>query len=130
MKDRASLAIMEQIIMLLILVLVAGLCLQAFVWADGQSEAYARQDEAMGRLQSAAEVIKSTHGDLQRSAGILGAAVQDGVLRLEYEKEGICVLTAQILETDLPGLGKARVQVLFESEEIAGFDVCYQEVGK
>ena len=37
MKKNASLALIEQVIMLLILILAAALCLRAFAWSDKQS---------------------------------------------------------------------------------------------
>ena len=40
MKSNASLALIEQVIMLLILIVAAALCLRAFVWSEKQSLYY------------------------------------------------------------------------------------------
>ena len=44
MKRNASLALIEQVIMLLILILAAALCLRAFSWSDKQSLYYKDRD--------------------------------------------------------------------------------------
>ena len=70
MKRNASLALIEQVIMLLILILAAALCLRAFSWSDKQSLYYKDRDRAMVEVQSAAEVLKAYRGDFSAAAAI------------------------------------------------------------
>ena len=74
MKKNASLALIEQVIMLLILILAAALCLRAFAWSDKQSLYYRDRDRAMVELQSAAEVLKAHSGDFSAAAASYGGS--------------------------------------------------------
>lgn len=72
MKGKTSLTLMEQAIMLLVLALVAALCLQAFLWADTRSRDNSIRDRALTQLQSAAEVLKASHGNYMAAAATFG----------------------------------------------------------
>ena len=145
MKSRSSLAMMEQLVMLLVFALSAALCLQAFVKSDQLSRTSEARDHAVVLCQSAAEVIRSTKGDFRRAAELLGsdqladehsfmimydtdwnisAPVSPGVYLLGY------TLGVARMETDAPGLGKAAVWAQDDEtgEDLFRLEVCWQEV--
>ena len=59
MKSKATLVLMEQLVMLLVFALAAALCLNVFARADEISKQTARRDEAVLIAQNAAEILKS-----------------------------------------------------------------------
>lgn len=59
MKNKTSLLLMEQLVMVLVFVLAAALCLQAFSKADQVSQETARREEAAVIAQNAAEALKA-----------------------------------------------------------------------
>ena len=59
MRSKASLFLMEQLVMVLVFALAAALCLNAFVQAQRISDAAAWQDEAALTAQNAAELLKA-----------------------------------------------------------------------
>ena len=102
MKSKAPLVLTELLIMLLILTLCAGLCLRAFLWADGESRRSQQQDAAVTALQSAAELTKYYRGQLQSAGG-----TREGT-GWSLTLDGIRV-TVTPLPGDDPYLGSARV---------------------
>lgn len=129
MKNRTALALVEQVIMLLVLAVAAALCLQAFAWADSQSAHYVRQDEAMRQAQTAAEVLKSTRGDLDAAAEILDGYLEEGALVVPPEENGLC-LTANLRDSGSAHLGMALIQVWYDEEVLTELTVCWQEVAQ
>lgn len=143
MRSRSSLAMMEQIIMLLVFALAAALCLQAFVKSDQMSRNSEARDRAMTICQSAAEAIQQTKGDFPAAAALFGADRYDndffgvfygtdwnisapsspGVYPFGY------TLGVYRIETDVPGLGKAGVWVQEDETgaELVRLEVCWQE---
>ena len=89
MKSKAPLALMEQMVMLLVFALAAALCLQAFVQSDRLSRESEARDHAAVLCQSVAETIR--HSDTREYA--------------------YC-LRAEEVDSGLPGLGQARVEVV------------------
>ena len=59
MKNKASLALMEQLMILLVFALCAALCLQAFVGADRIARENQARDEAIILAQNTAESLKA-----------------------------------------------------------------------
>ena len=124
MRNRAPLALMEQIVMLLVFAMAAVICLRAFVWSDIISRRDALRDEALIAAQSAAEVLKSTKGDFRVAADMLGGAVADGewiVKRADY------TLTAAIT-AHTTHLGQAEITVVVHEKEVETITVAWQEV--
>lgn len=124
MKNKASLVLLEQLIMTLVFALAAAICLQIFVKADSVSLETARLGQAQVLAQNAAETVKSTHGDLIRAAAVLGGSADDHVLVLESEE---LLLTVSKLPAE-KGLGKADVTVTFEDATLLAFTAGWQEV--
>lgn len=125
MKNKASLVLMEQLIMTLVFALAAAICLQIFVKADSISRETARLEQAQVLAQNGAEAIKAAGGDLDRAAVLLAGSVQDDTLTLEQED---LVLTLSKLPGQ-SGLGKAQVAVCYEDTPLMELTAGWQEVG-
>ena len=116
MKDKAPLALIEIVIMILIFALAAALCLKAFVWANEQSETIALRDEAALAVQNGAELIKSSKGD---------ADVMEMINSADFNGFSLC---AEILDINTPGLGTAAVTAAGEDgKEIFAVQIYWQK---
>lgn len=111
MKSRASLVLMEQLIMVLVFALAAALCLRCFAKAEEISVQTARRDEAVRIAQNAAELLKAGKEP--------EAASEEG-------------FTVDILEanTDIPGLRQAEIRVRYEEELLFALPTGWQEVDR
>lgn len=112
MKSKASLVLMEQLVMILVFVLAASICLQVFLYADQVSMETELQDQAVVLAQNGAELLKSSGGNVEKlSASLDGEwngdilTVCRGQLRMEIE----------IAPQEIPGLGQGEVRVLEDS---------------
>lgn len=115
MKNKTSLLLMEQLVMVLVFALAAALCLTAFVKADQISRETVRRDEAVLLAQNAAQVLKATSGDVEQAT-----AVAEGTdYQLEIER-----IHAHNL------LGRAEIRVWQENELIFSLPVGWQEVAR
>lgn len=123
MKSKAPLALMEQMVMILVFALAAALCLQAFVKSDAISARSDARDRAVNLCQTAAEAVRYAEGDAEQAARLMelsvGFSADDNVLEAIYNadwtpcdsREYEYRLTVQPMETELPGLAMAKVQV-------------------
>ena len=134
MKKNASLALMEQAVMLLVLAIAAALCLKAFVWADTKSLEYSNRDRAITQLQSAAEVLKFHRGDLTAAAQTHGGTLDGDQWVITLDKgwnqaaSGDYRVCATLLDCDTDYLGGATLTVLPTSgEPLAQLTVYWQE---
>lgn len=134
MKSKATLALMEQTLMILVFALAAALCLQAFVQADRLSREDSARDRAMVYAQNAAETLKSCRGDYAAAAA-LGGGSWDGAAWVicydENDQRGTEPYRLEVLpaHTGLAYLGKASVRVYDASGGLlTQLDVCWQEV--
>lgn len=112
MKQKASLILMEQLVMILVFALCAALCLQAFAEADRISRETARRDEAVLLAQNTAESLKA------------GCPIPSAPEHL--------TLTVNPLPSGIPGLKKAEISV-FDGEKgnlLFCLTVGYQEVDR
>ena len=116
MKNKTSLLLMEQLVMVLVFALAAALCLSAFVKADQISRETVRRDEAVLLAQNAAQVLKATSGDLQLAA----AAAEDSGYRLEIRQT----------DSGTNLLGQAEIRVWQEDELIFSLRTGWQEVAQ
>lgn len=127
MKNRTSLVLMEQLVMVLVFALAAALCLGVFVKADQISRETARRDEAVLLAQNGAEALKSCAGDLQKMAEILdGTSSDTGVTAIS----GAYTLEIELEDSGIPGLGQARICVYVEEELIFTLRTGWQEVAE
>ena len=113
MKNKTSLLLMEQLVMVLTFALAAALCLGVFAAARNMSEDAEALDGAVILAQNAAEVLKDTCGD-----AVQAQALAESPYRLE------------IREMDaVPGLGQAEIRVYAEEELLFAITAGWQEVG-
>ena len=115
MKSKASLSLMEMLVMVLIFALAAALCLQIFAKARTISLETARQDEAVLLAQNGAELLKS--GMTAPEAETL---LSDEIYRVQI----------QVLPQEIAGLTKAQISILWENTELYGLLVGYPEVSR
>ena len=116
MKSKAPLALIELVIMILIFALAAGLCLKAFFWSHQQSEQIALRDEAALAVQNAAELIKSSKGDMTVIESLKTADTNGFALQTE------------VLDVNTAGLGSALITAATsEGKEIFALQVFWQE---
>lgn len=112
MKNRSSLALMEQLVMVLVFALAATMCLRLFVFAGQTARRTQLREEAVILAQNTAEELKASRGQTPGSFG-----------------QGGLVVTVIPETTGVPGLGGARVEVAVEKEIFAALSVRWQEVG-
>lgn len=110
MKNRASLSLMELLIMVLVFSLAAAVCLRLFVAAGEISEEITRQDEAVVMAQNAAEALK--------------AGKEPEILSQEGLK-----LAIREVNPEVPGMKQAQISVFYENEVIFSMETGWQEVG-
>ena len=116
MKNKTSLLLMEQLVMVLVFALTAALCLSAFVKADQISRETVRRDEAVLLAQNAAQVLKATSGDVERAAEV----AYGSNCRMEIEQ----------LKTGLPFMGQAEIRVWQKEELLFTLRTGWQEVAE
>ena len=111
MKSKAPLALMEQMVMLLVFALAAALCLQAFVQSDRLSRESEARDHAAVLCQSVAETIRHNGGNLEAAAAQLTVHYTEDWGLSDTREYAYC-LRAEEVDSGLPGLGQARVEVV------------------
>lgn len=127
MKNRTSLVLMEQLVMVLIFALAAALCLGVFVKADQISQETQRRDEAVLLAQNGAEVLKSCAGDAEKAARILGGSPTETGLTVE---SGGYTMNVEFVDSGTPGLGQARISVYLAEELLFTLQTGWQEVAQ
>lgn len=136
MNNKSTLMLLELVIMLLVFLLAAALCLQAFAWADTRSAEGNREDMALLQAQNAAEALKAADGDFAAAADLLGGQWDGETWILGFDKnwetteqDGIFILKAQPAETNTDYLGSAQLRVLDQQgKTLAQLQICWQEV--
>lgn len=137
MKNKAPLALMEQLVMVLVFALAAALCLQVFICADQMSRRNQMYDRAVLAAQSAAETIKYVRGDQQLAAQTMGGSWDGDTWQLWYNEDGTMVENREladfwlcVTETDSgqPMLATAEVTARTNDEPLFEFTVAWQEV--
>jgi len=135
MKNKAPLALMEQLIMLLVFALAAALCLQVFVYASQVSRQCETRSNAAEAVQNAAEITKTCQGNTDLIASYLGGSASPDGWQLFYDADweasdtqhaSFRVLIAPE-ETDSPALGGARIRAVEGTETLFEIAVYWQE---
>ncbi|MDD6816608.1 MAG: hypothetical protein PUE84_09200 [Firmicutes bacterium] len=123
MKNGTSLLLTELLVMLLVFSAAAACCLQIFSWTDRQMTALERKDEAAAQAQNFAEKIRSMRGNWPEDDE------QNGIQEEIYmEMENGMTLSATRLDSGIPGLGKAEIQVREADGSVQiSLPVCWQE---
>ena len=85
MKNKATLSLMEQVLMGLVFAIAAAICLKVFAYSDSLSKQGERADEAALLAQNVAEILVNTHGDLAAAekAGNTGTELETRVEKTE-----------------------------------------------
>ena len=112
MKHKASLVLMEQLILLLVFSLAAAMCLQVFAKAAAISEETARRDQAVVLARNGAELLKATGGDASAAEALSG--------------EGYRVTVISGPETQ-PGLARGEIRVFYEETMLFSLTTAWQE---
>ena len=126
MKNKASLVLIEQLIMTLVFALAAAVCLQIFVKADSISRQTERLGQAQVLAQNGAEAIKAADGDLAQAAKLLGASLDEQTLTAEIDN---LVLTVSVIPSPVANLGQAQITVSYEDAPLLELVTGWQEVG-
>lgn len=124
MRNKASLVLMEQLVMILVLALASAVCLSAFVRSDQISRETEQKTQAAFACQSVAETVKAA-GNVDDAARQLGAEKDEH--RWILAQDGF-LLAIQEEESGQTGLGKASVQALAEEKVLFSLTVGWQEV--
>lgn len=127
MKNKTLLPLMEQLIMILVFALAAALCLQGFAAADRISKRQEILSEAVVITQNTADVLKSSFGDYEFAADILGGTVTDNGLQIDKE-DYILVATSVVDSNDF--LSSSHIQIIYEDETIFEVTASWQEGSK
>ncbi len=126
MKNKASLVLIEQAIMILVFALAAALCLQAFAWSEKSTRQTAEKDKAAVCAQNTAELVRHHCGDLEAAAAQYGGSVYEN--HWTVQQDGMTV-TATVEETFSPLLGQALVTVQGATgDTLVQLTVSWQEV--
>ena len=112
MKHKASLVLMELLVMLLVFALAAAFCLQVFVKAKVISEETVRRDQAVVLARNGAELLKATGGDRSAAEALSAEGYRITVLP-QYSGQ--------------PGLARAEIQVTFEEKTLFSLETGWQE---
>ena len=113
MKSKASLQLMEMLVMILVFAMAAALCLEVFAKSREIALDTARRDRAVALGRNAAEVLKAT-GDAERAENLAGEGYEIAISKMPNRQEG---------------LAEAEIQVFFEEELIFILHTGWQEVG-
>lgn len=131
MKSRASLVLMEQLVMILVFALTAAICLRVFVRADQVSRETGLQDQAVIAAQDGAEALKACRGDLTAAADLLGGVTAGDTLTVHYSQIRLEItLTPGQTPGQTPGLGLAEVRAIGTEtgNTLFSLTVAWQEV--
>ena len=115
MKSKASLVLMEQLIMLLVFALAAALCLGVFAQANEISLQTARRDEAVILAQNAAEILRAT-GD----AALAQTVAENSGYTMVIQEE----------PSEIQGFCQATIVVFYENSESFSLRTGWQEVDR
>ena len=128
MKNKATLSLIEQIIMILVFALSAAISLKIFAYSDSLSREKTDRDRAVLWAQNAAEALTAGQGDFDAAAELIGAKITEPGFEKELDYEGSSlVLRAEEKENANPLLGEAEVTVFSGEKEIYSLRVCWQE---
>lgn len=136
MKNKASLPLMEQLLMVLVFSLTAAICIQGFALAKRLSQHQETRDQAVIRAQNAAEILKHTSGNYEAAASLLGAYREQEAWLVCYDASwqplssrtnAEYLLSISPLETDSSLLGSARICITADEELLFELTTAWQE---
>ena len=120
MRNKAPLALMEQLVMILVFALAAALCLQIFVFSSLMSREGALRDRAVTAVQNTAEVLKTGRGSCDALlAELEGEKTDSGWQKtMMYDQLGDVIVRAELSEEQDALLGMARISAQDENGKI------------
>ena len=124
MKNRTSLLLMEQLVMVRVFAIAAAVCLRLFGAAWQINRQTELRSEAAVLAQNGAEAVKGCQGDLEKAGMILDGETNGDVLTVS---DGDLVMQIIRRPDSLPGLGQAQIRVMQEQEELFFLAVSWQE---
>ena len=124
MKNKASLVLMEQLIMILVFALAAAACLRIFAWSAETSHGLQARGKAVILCQNAAEIVKAS-GGLEEAETELGAEKQGDIWTVPHDR--IHHMELQPLESGVPGLAQAEIRFLAGEEMLFSLIIGWQE---
>lgn len=134
MKNKTSLLLIEQALLLLVFALASAICLRAFVWADARSEDNADRDRAMIEVQNAVEIAKAVRGDWMGAAAIYGGTGSEEGWFIEYDadwekgpKAEPFMLRVKNVDSGNALLGTAQVQMMKDGQVLLEVTAAWQE---
>ena len=122
MKNRTSLVLMEQLIMVLIFSLCAALSLKAFSYSDRISLESKAVSEASLAVQTAAETIKRNNGTKDR------VIYYDANWNETDEADYVYSVEIDVIESGIDNLGKANIKASDKNAVLFEIPVSWQEV--
>lgn len=125
MKHKASLTLMELLVMVLVFSLAAAACLGCFAGAAAIHRETERLDRAVLLAQNGAEALKAAGGDLEAAAQSLGGSIEKDTLTVHT---GELRLSVQRQPSGIPGLGQALAEVWDGEGSLFRLTVRWQEV--
>lgn len=125
MKNKASLVLMELLVMILVFALAAAVCLGIFVKSDEISRSTHLRDRAVVLAQNGAEVMKACAGEADTAADKLDGFVNGDVITVCREE---LVMTIAKVPSQIPGLGSGAVQVWQGDVCLFVLEFAWQEV--
>ena len=126
MKSRSTLLLMEQVIMVMFFSIAAILCIQIFVYAHRTSIRNTQRTEASAVIQSIAEEIKCSGGDLDEIGKVHKGNWNGSTL--EIAEEGLEYLVCVTpIENDNPYLGAAEIKAVIGEDTLSAIQVGWQE---
>lgn len=131
MKNKATLSLIEQVIMILVFAVSAAISLRIFAYGESLSKEKANMDKAVLMAQNAAETITAVSGDFDAAAEMLGAErTENGFEQLQEDEESAFQLKVERNESSNPLLGEAGITVCSEGKELYTLRICWQEAEK
>ena len=137
MKNRASLSLMEQLIMILVFALAATLCLQGFATANQISQKTGQVDHAIHHVQNTAELLKAYGGNIDTQLPVCALPTTDGWVvyyNKNWEPEEKTDHPQYCMEivrqnAGIKGLGQAQIKmsVMSSQSELFSLTVAWQE---
>lgn len=125
-RNKAPLALMEQIIMILVFALASAVCLQGFVYANNLSKTGAQKESAAAMVQTMTEYCKAEQGDLDtvcKSVG--GERTSDGMI-LKNQEENLRAELVLGEKTEYLQYAHISVSGENDSREVYSADIAWQ----
>lgn len=123
-RNKAPLALMEQIIMILVFALASAVCLQAFVYANNLSKNGALRELAAAKAQEVSEYCKAEHGDLDAVCEALHGERTESGIQVFNPEENLQVLVCPGEKEDY--LQKANVMVFCKENKVYEINIAWQ----